>query len=108
MRVGLLHLGQSVDFVVSIIFLRSPVFAIFAMGSVILLGDCLCSHQQRIASGFNGAAMETLAPETDDTTHPTCKENQLALPSLYEKKREAQLVIGAEAAPRLFAERRRF
>ena len=29
--VGLLHLGQSVDFVVSIIFLRSPVFAIFAM-----------------------------------------------------------------------------
>jgi hypothetical protein len=31
MRVGLLHLGQSVDFVVSISFLRSPVFAIFAI-----------------------------------------------------------------------------
>src|SRR5256885_15802455 len=31
MRVGLPHLGQSVLFVVSIIFLRSAVFAIFAM-----------------------------------------------------------------------------
>src|SRR5579862_2915608 len=37
MRVGLLHLGQSVDFVVSITFLRSPVFAIFAMVRVFLL-----------------------------------------------------------------------
>jgi hypothetical protein len=37
MRVGLLHLGQSVDFVVSITFLRSPVFAIFAIGGVFLL-----------------------------------------------------------------------
>jgi hypothetical protein len=33
----LLHLGQSVDFVVSITFLRSPVFAILAMGRVFLL-----------------------------------------------------------------------
>jgi hypothetical protein len=31
MRVGLAHLGQSVDFDVSIAFLRSPVFAILAM-----------------------------------------------------------------------------
>ena len=31
MRVGLEHLGQSVLLVVSISFLRSPVFAIFAM-----------------------------------------------------------------------------
>jgi len=31
MRVGLPHLGQSVDFVVSITFLRSAVFAIFAI-----------------------------------------------------------------------------
>jgi hypothetical protein len=37
MRVGLWHLGQSVDFVVSMIFLRSPVFAILAIGWVILL-----------------------------------------------------------------------
>ena len=37
MRVGLLHLGQSVDLVVSITFLRSPVFAIFAIGRVFLL-----------------------------------------------------------------------
>src|SRR5664279_5977902 len=37
MRVGLLHLGQSVDFVVSISFLRSPVFAILASGGVFLL-----------------------------------------------------------------------
>jgi hypothetical protein len=37
MRVALLHFGQSVDFVVSITFLRSPVFAIFAMIRVFLL-----------------------------------------------------------------------
>ena len=37
MRVGFPHLGQSVDFVVSITFLRSPVFAIFAIGRVFLL-----------------------------------------------------------------------
>jgi hypothetical protein len=37
MRVGLLHLGQSVDFVVSLIFLRSPVFAILAIGGGSLL-----------------------------------------------------------------------
>ena len=35
--VGLLHFGQSVDFDVSIIFLRSAVFAIFAMFLVVLL-----------------------------------------------------------------------
>jgi hypothetical protein len=33
----LLHLGQSVDFVVSIAFLRSPVLAILAIGRVFLL-----------------------------------------------------------------------
>src|ERR1035437_5336850 len=58
MRVGFLHLGQSVDFVVSISFLRSPVFAIFAMGRVfLLLGVSL--HTRRILRGFNGAAGDT-------------------------------------------------
>jgi hypothetical protein len=48
MRVGLLHLGQLVDFVVSITFLRSPVFAIFAICRVFLLqGGCLCTHPPR-------------------------------------------------------------
>jgi hypothetical protein len=37
MRVGLLHLGQSVDFVVSITFLRSPVLAILAIAWEFLL-----------------------------------------------------------------------
>ena len=37
MRVGLPHLGQSVDFVVSMIFLRSAVFAILAIGEGFLL-----------------------------------------------------------------------
>src|ERR1700758_5850304 len=46
MRVGLLHLGQSVDLVVSIAFLRSPVLAILAIGRMFLLEDCLCSHAQ--------------------------------------------------------------
>jgi hypothetical protein len=56
MRVGLLHLGQSVDFVVSITFLRSPVFAILAIGRVfLLLGVSL--HTPAIASGFNGAVI---------------------------------------------------
>jgi uncharacterized membrane protein len=32
-RVALLHFGQSVDFVVSITFLRSPVLAILAIGT---------------------------------------------------------------------------
>jgi hypothetical protein len=54
MRVGLLHLGQSVDFVVSMIFLRSPVFAILAIGRVfLLLGVSL--HTSATADGFNGA-----------------------------------------------------
>jgi hypothetical protein len=44
MRVGLLHLGQSVDFVVSISFLRSPVFAIFAMAWVFLLQGVVSAH----------------------------------------------------------------
>src|SRR5271165_3276464 len=37
MRVALLHFGQSVDFVVSITFLRSPVFATLAIVRVFLL-----------------------------------------------------------------------
>ena len=44
MRVGFEHLGQSVDFVVSMTFLRSPVFAIFAIAKVFLLLECLCTH----------------------------------------------------------------
>ena len=44
MRVGLLHLGQSVDFVVSITFLRSPVFAILAICGVVLLVVSVSAH----------------------------------------------------------------
>src|SRR5580704_642976 len=44
MRVGLLHFGQSVDFVVSITFLRSPVLAILAIFALVLLLRCLGSH----------------------------------------------------------------
>src|SRR5260370_9955388 len=51
MRVGLLHLGQSVDFVVSITFWRSPVFAIFAMGwLVLLLGLSLHTRTRLVAA----------------------------------------------------------
>jgi hypothetical protein len=60
MRVGFEHLGQSVDFVVSIIFLRSPVLAILAMGEGFLLLGCLCTHGQGIARGFNGAVLARL------------------------------------------------
>jgi len=44
MRVGLLHLGQSVDFVVSMTFLRSPVFAILAIRGVFLLFGVVSAH----------------------------------------------------------------
>lgn len=47
-RVGLLHLGQSVDLVVSMIFLRSPVFAILAIFGCFSLWCCLCSRAQRL------------------------------------------------------------
>jgi hypothetical protein len=57
MRVGLLHLGQSVDFVVSITFLRSPVFAILAILWVVLLLG-LSLHTSAAADGFNGAVID--------------------------------------------------
>jgi hypothetical protein len=44
-----------VDLVVSIIFLRSPVLAILAMGRVVLLLG-LSLHASAGADGFNGAA----------------------------------------------------
>jgi hypothetical protein len=59
MRVGLLHLGQSVDFVVSISFLRSPVFAILAIGGMFLLLR-LSLHTPAQAGGFNGAVLSSL------------------------------------------------
>src|ERR1700723_3130559 len=59
MRVGLLHLGQSVDFVGSISFLRSPVFAILAIGGVFLLLG-LSLHTPAQAGGFNGAVLGSL------------------------------------------------
>jgi hypothetical protein len=61
MRVGLLHLGQSVDFVVSITFLRSPVFAILAIGGVFLLLG-LSLHTSAAADGFNGAVLNSHLP----------------------------------------------
>jgi hypothetical protein len=59
MRVGLLHLGQSVDFVVSITFLRSPVLAILAIGRVFLLLWVSLRTRANNARGFNGAAGDT-------------------------------------------------
>jgi hypothetical protein len=57
-----LHLGQSVDFVVSISFLRSPVFAIFAMCRVFLLQG-VSLHSSAAADGFNGAVMCCLSTQ---------------------------------------------
>jgi len=59
MRVGFEHLGQSVDFVVSIIFLRSPVLAILAIGLVVLLVE-VSLHASAMADGFNGAVLGRL------------------------------------------------
>src|ERR1019366_2097183 len=61
MRVGFLHLGQSVDFVVSISFLRSPVFAILAIGRVVLLlWVSLHTRTTKVARGFKGAVIDCL------------------------------------------------
>jgi hypothetical protein len=69
MRVGLLHLGQSVDFVVSITFLRSPVLAILAIDSVFLLLGGVSAHtRQPSARGFNGAV--------DHSPHPADLKGQ--------------------------------
>src|SRR5579863_1807216 len=63
MRVGLLHLGQSVDFVVSISFLRSPVLAILAIGRVFLLHGVVSAHTRNgAARGFNGAVRPVQRP----------------------------------------------
>ena len=57
-RVGLPHLGQSVDFVVSITFLRTHVFAILAIGWVFILLRGVSAHTRKItARGFNGAGV---------------------------------------------------
>ena len=42
--------GQSVDFVVSITFLRSPVFAILAIGGVFLLLGVVSAHTRKICA----------------------------------------------------------
>jgi len=58
MRVGLLHLGQSVDFVVSI-FLRSPVLAILAIAWVFLLRK-VSLLTSAAADGFDVAVIRSL------------------------------------------------
>jgi hypothetical protein len=76
MRVGLLHLGQSVDFVGSISFLRSPVFAILAIGGVFLLLG-LSLHTPAQAGGFNGAVLGSLV--RDLARKGKCAGNKIAL-----------------------------
>ena len=63
MRVGFEHLGQSVDFVVSITFLRSPVLAILAMGEGFLLLE-VSLHASATADGFNGAVLARLQAQS--------------------------------------------
>src|ERR1035441_5021323 len=85
MRVGLWHLGQSVDFVVSITFLRSPVFAIFAMCRVFLLQG-VSLHSSAAADGFNGAVICCLSTQRNRL------KGADSLPSVYMKLRiRAQL-----------------
>jgi hypothetical protein len=64
------HLGQSVDFVVSITFLRSPVFAIFGHGS----GDSPCgvvsARIYRDAPAMNDRFSGSLLRRTASTARP--------------------------------------
>lgn len=78
-RVGLLHLGQSVDFVVSMIFLRSPVFAIFAICRLFLLVKLSLLTRAKSARGFNLAAFAHLPAQNTPKTPA-----KLALSSLHE------------------------
>ncbi len=59
MRVGLPHFGQSVDFDVSIAFLRSPVFAILAMDPD--FSPLICS---RLTPDPYGQAASTARPQS--------------------------------------------
>jgi hypothetical protein len=52
MRVGLLHLGQSVLLEVSIIFLRSAVLAILAIVHVLLLSDAVVEFKAEKAENL--------------------------------------------------------
>ena len=81
MRVGLPHLGQSVDFVVSITFLRSPVFAILAIGRVFLLLGGVSAHTLKgTERGFNVAVLCS----TLDAKRLHWRERD-SLPSVYMK-----------------------
>ena len=80
MRVGLLHFGQSVDFVVSISFLRSPVLAILAIGGISPSWG-VSAHTHLGAGGFNGAVMARLADQD-------LQESGLADFSLHEEQRQ--------------------
>ena len=57
MRVGLPHLGQLVDFVVSMIFSRFAIFAILAIFRLLLLMVLSLLTHATFANGFNDAAL---------------------------------------------------
>jgi hypothetical protein len=79
-------LGQSVDFVVSITFLRSPVFAILAIGAVFLLHRVSLHTRAKIsARGFNGRGHSLASRLQWDCAG---EETGLALSSLHERRNE--------------------
>ena len=65
MRVGLEHLGQSVLLVVSISFLRSPVFAIFAM--IFPISFYLGDPRRRIVRPFDLARFASAGLKKDQS-----------------------------------------
>src|ERR1035437_9719821 len=94
MRVGLLHLGQSVDFVVSITFLRSPVFAILAIGWVFLLLWGVSAHtRNNSARGFNGAVGCSSRFASNDLRELD------SLLQVYNRLRQVQLLLQFDGAP---------
>src|ERR1039458_8499472 len=87
MRVGFLHFGQSVDFVVSISFLRSPVLAILAIGCVFLLLG-LSLHTSATADGFNGTVLAC----SRSNTQSLVGGQRDSLPPVYMKQARSALV----------------
>src|ERR1035437_1977292 len=104
MRVGLLHLGQSVDFVVSITFLRSPVLAILAIGRVfLLLGVSLHTRATELRRGSTSRSFACLLSQRD------CLETAwLAASSLHQGRRDVSVRLAGVGRQRLRLGRDRF
>ncbi len=120
MRVGLLHLGQSVDFVESITFLRSPVLAILAIAWVFLLRKVSLlarANQLRAASTARSNLASGIRRKGDSLclVYPNINDNVIgvvgfrwqvaACPVWTVRSRETEYLPGAPRVAMLLAQK---